>query len=86
MCLSVPAKLVSISSIENTQDSLHRTGKVSLGGILKEISLAYVPEAKIGDYVLVHVGFAISIVDEKEAQFVFDYLSSQGGPPWPSNM
>jgi hydrogenase expression/formation protein HypC len=70
MCLSVPAKLVSIFG----EEALTRMGKVSLGGVLKEISLAYVPEAKPGDYVLVHVGFAIAIVDEKEAQFVFEYL------------
>ena len=48
------------------------------GGILKTINLAYVPEAKVGDYVLVHVGFAISIVDEAEAQQVFEYLRADG--------
>ena len=51
-----------------------RIGKVDFGGILKEVSLAYVPEAKIGNYVVVHVGFAISIVDEDEANTVFEYL------------
>jgi len=51
-----------------------RTGKIDFGGILKEASLAYVPEAKVGDYVIVHVGFAISRVDEDEAQKVFEYL------------
>lgn len=70
MCLSVPAKLLSIEG----DDPLTRSGKVSFGGVQKEISLAYVPEARIGDYVLVHVGFAISIVEEEEARFVFDYL------------
>lgn len=55
-------------------DPLLRTGKVSFGGVLKEISLAYVPEAKVGDYVVVHVGFALSIVDEAEANQVFEYL------------
>ena len=64
-------KLVEIA---DAQDTLARVGKASLGGALKEISLAYVPEAKVGDYVLVHVGFAISIIDEQEARFVFDYL------------
>lgn len=96
MCLSVPARLVSISDGSPVESfgplgsslgsSLTRTGKVSLGGVLKEISLAYVPEAKVGDYVLVHVGFAISIVDEREAQFVFDYLKSgseEGTKEWP---
>lgn len=71
MCLSVPAQLVEIS---DSADALSRVGKASLGGVLKEISLAYVPEVKVGDYVLVHVGFAISVIDAQEAQFVFDYL------------
>ncbi len=51
-----------------------RTGKVDFGGILKDVNLAYVPEAKIGDYVIVHVGFALSRVDESEALQVFEYL------------
>ena len=51
-----------------------RSGRVNFGGIIKEVSLAYVPEAKVGDYVLVHVGFALSIVDEAEANQVFEYL------------
>lgn len=70
MCLAVPGKIESI--LEN--DPIIRTGKVNFGGIVKEVSLAYVPEAKIGDYVLVHAGFAISKVDEKEAEQVFEYL------------
>lgn len=70
MCLAIPGKITSI----NDQDSLLRTGKVSFGGVVKEINLAYVPEAKIGDYVLVHVGFAISVIDEEEAKRVFEYL------------
>lgn len=51
-----------------------RAGKVSFGGIVKEVNLAYVPEAVVGDYVVVHVGFAISKLDEQEAQQVFEYL------------
>lgn len=70
MCLAVPGKLISVDD----SPSLMRTGKVNFGGILKEASLAYVPEAKVGDYVLVHVGFALSIVDEEEATQVFEYL------------
>jgi len=70
MCLAVPGKLISVDD----SPSLLRTGKVNFGGILKEASLAYVPEAKVGDYVLVHVGFALSIVDEEEATQVFEYL------------
>jgi hydrogenase expression/formation protein HypC len=51
-----------------------RSGKVDFGGVLREVSLAYVPEVQIGDYVIVHVGFALSRVDEAEAQQVFEYL------------
>lgn len=74
MCLAVPGKIISI----NGQESLDRTGRVSFGGIVKEVSLAYVPEANIGDYVIVHVGFALSKVDEAEAARVFDYLEQMG--------
>lgn len=70
MCLAIPGKIESISGNE----PLLRSGKVNFGGILKEVSLAYVPEAQIGDFVIVHVGFAISRLDETEAQKVFDYL------------
>ena len=70
MCLAVPGKILSI---EGT-DPLLRSAKVDFGGIAKQINLAYVPEAKVGDYVLVHVGFAISTIDEDEARQVFDYL------------
>jgi hydrogenase expression/formation protein HypC len=70
MCLAVPGKIMSMDG-----DALAKTGRVSFGGVIKEVSLAYVPEAKIGDYVIVHVGFALSTVDEAEAQHVFDYLA-----------
>lgn len=87
MCLSVPGKLISIQDLdqcrEKSQDrqSLTRMGRVSFGGIFKEVSLAYVPEAREGDYVLVHVGFAISVIDEEEAKFVYDYLEQYEGTP-----
>lgn len=55
-------------------EPLARMGKVSFGGVIKEVSLAYVPEAAVGDYVIVHVGFAIGRLDEEEAQQVFEYL------------
>ncbi len=71
MCLAVPGKIISI---QESEDLIHRTGRVNFGGIVKEANLAYVPEAKVGDYVIVHVGFAISKVDEKEAEKVFEYL------------
>jgi hydrogenase expression/formation protein HypC len=80
MCLAVPGRLISIDESlqgegELPADALlHRTGKVSFGGIIKRVSLAYVPEAIIGDYVIVHVGFALSIVDPVEAQQTLEYL------------
>lgn len=75
MCLAVPGKIISITENE---DPIFRTGKVSFGGIVKEVNLAYVPEAQLGDYVIVHVGFAISKLDEAEAQRVFEYLKELG--------
>ena len=74
MCLAVPGKLLEISGT----DDLTRTGKVSFGGIVKEISLAFVPEAHVGDYLTVHVGVALSVVDEAEALQVFEYLRQLG--------
>ncbi len=70
MCLAIPGKIESISG----DDPMTRMGKVNFGGILKEACLAYVPEAVVGDYVIVHVGFALSRLDEEEAGKVFDYL------------
>ena len=70
MCLAVPGKIMSITG----DDELTRTGKVSFGGIIKEISLALVPEAVVGNYVLVHAGFAINTLDESEADRTFRYL------------
>ena len=70
MCLAVPGKLQSIAG----EEPLMRTGKVSFGGILKEVNLACVPEAKIGDYVIVHAGLAISVLDQEEAATTLEYL------------
>ena len=75
MCLAIPGKILSIT---NQLDETFRFGKVSFGGITKEVNLCMVPEAKIDDYVLVHVGVAISIVDEEEAHKVFRYLKEMG--------
>ena len=75
MCLAVPGKVVEIM---DAGDVAFRRAKVDFGGIRKEISLAYTPEAEIGKYVLVHVGFAISVIDEYEAQRVFEYLKQMG--------
>jgi len=69
MCLGVPAKLVEVFQ----RDGLPM-GKVELGGISKEICLAYTPEAQIGDYLLIHVGFAISRLEEDESQEIFSFL------------
>ena len=74
MCLGVPGKIVEIQ-----QDDLGlHMGRVSFAGITKEVCLAYTPEAEVGDYVVVHVGFAISKIDEEEAQKVFAYLEEMG--------
>lgn len=69
MCLAIPGKILKIDG-----DGFERNGKVNFGGILKDVNLAYVPEAIINDYVIVHVGFAISILNEEEANKVFEYL------------
>ena len=76
MCLAVPGKIESI--IEN--EAMTRKGRVNFGGIIKEVYLAYVPEAGIGDYVIVHVGFAISKINEQEAQRTLKYLEQLEEP------
>lgn len=73
MCLAIPGKIVSTAG-----DDIMRTARVDFGGVIKEINLAYAPEAKVGDYALVHVGFAISIIDEAEAMKVFEHLERIG--------
>ena len=73
MCLAVPGKILSITGADEL-----RSGRVSFGGIVKEVNLACVPEAKIGDYVVVHVGFALSVVDEAEAELTLSYLRQIG--------
>lgn len=70
MCLAIPGKILSIEG----DDPFMRMGKVSFGGVVKDVNLAYVPDAQVDNYVIVHVGFAISIVDEEEANRVFEYL------------
>ncbi len=84
MCLAIPGKIESITG----DDPITRMGRVNFGGVIKEASLAYVPEAQVGEYVIVHAGFALSKVDEEEAQKVFAYLKQmeeldelkEGGP------
>jgi hydrogenase expression/formation protein HypC len=75
MCLAIPGKVVSITE---QLDDQFRLAKVSFGGIVKEVNLCMVPEAKVSDYVLVHVGVAISVVDEKEAHETFEYIKKIG--------
>jgi hydrogenase expression/formation protein HypC len=70
MCLAVPGRILSLSG----DDPLTRLGRVDFGGLVKEINLAYVPEARVGDHVLVHVGFAITVIDESEAARIFEHL------------
>ncbi len=67
MCLALPGKVISIEHDE----SLSRMAKVDFGGVVKDISLDSVPEANMGDYVIVHAGFALNVLDEDEAQEVF---------------
>ncbi len=71
MCLSIPGKLIEITG---QLDETFRTGKVSFDGVIKEVSLTLVPEANVNDYVLVHVGAAISTIDEEEAKKTFELL------------
>ena len=73
MCLAIPGSILSVSG-----EGLERTARVSFGGIIKEVSLAYTPDATVGEYVIVHVGFAISTLDQAEADQVFEYLRQMG--------
>lgn len=75
MCLAIPGKVISII---DQPDQMFRYGKVAFGSIYKEVNLSMVPEVNIGDYVLVHVGVAISIVDEAQAKTTFEYLKQIG--------
>jgi hydrogenase expression/formation protein HypC len=75
MCLAIPGKIIAIT---DQLDETFRTAKVSFGGIMKSVNLCMVPEAQEGDYVLVHVGVAISKVDEEEAKLTFSYLQQMG--------
>lgn len=74
MCLAIPGKILSTETLDGNV----RMAKVSFGGIIKDVSLEMVPEAKLNDYVLVHVGVAISTVNEQEAHRVYQYLKEVG--------
>jgi len=70
MCLAVPGKILEVTG----DDPMLRTGRVSFGGIVRDVNLAFVPDAAVYDYVLVHAGVAIHIIDEREAERTFEYL------------
>jgi len=72
MCLGIPGKVLSV------RDGELRTGRVDFGGVVKDVCLAYVPEAQVGDYVIVHVGFAITRIDEAAAERSLEYLRHMG--------
>jgi hydrogenase expression/formation protein HypC len=74
MCLGVPGKILSLEP--NAIGMM--MGKVSFGGVAKEVCLAYVPEAQMGDYVIVHAGFALNTMNEEEANEVFELLRQMG--------
>lgn len=71
MCLAVPAELVEITD----QSELGRTGKARIGGVVREVNLTCVPEAHVGDYLLIHAGIAINVMADDEAEKVFEYLA-----------
>ena len=71
MCLGIPGKVT-----ETYREHEVLMGKVDFGGVSKRVCLEHVPESQIGDYVIVHVGFALSRIDEQEARRVFDFLAS----------
>lgn len=73
MCLGIPGKIIEIYETAGLQ-----MGKVDFGGAIREACLAYVPEAKIGDYTIVHVGFALNVIDEEEAKKTLDLLHEAG--------
>ncbi len=73
MCLAIPGKILSAENRNGI-----RTGRVQFGGITREVCLEFVPEAEVGDYVIVHVGFAISRVDPEEAERSYRLLESMG--------
>jgi hydrogenase expression/formation protein HypC len=74
MCLAMPGRVISIEC----EDALLRAGRVEFAGIVKQANLVYVPEARIGDYVLVHAGFGIAIIDEADALKTLAYLAGDG--------
>lgn len=75
MCLAIPGRILSISG----DDPLVRVGRIDFGGVVKEVNLVYTPEAQPGEYVLTHVGFAMAVIDEREARRMFETLCEIAG-------
>ena len=75
MCLGIPGEILSIVEVDES-----RTAKVRFGGATRDVNLDLVPDAQVGDYVIVHVGFALSKIDAEEAGNVFEMLRTLGGP------
>jgi len=73
MCLAIPGRVLSKQSIGGVD-----VGQVQFGGIVRQVALGFVPEVEVGDYVMVHVGFAISRVDEAEAKRTYELLEQLG--------
>ncbi len=87
MCLGIPGKIIEVYQTNGLP-----MGKIDFGGVIKEACLAYVPEAQVGEYTIVHVGFALNVIDEEEAHKTLDLLSEIGAldeelgpPPKPEN-
>ncbi len=74
MCLAVPGRIEEITN----DDPIMRSGRVNFGGVLRQVNLAYVPEAEVGDYVIVHVGVALQRLDEQEALELLETLRQMG--------
>lgn len=74
MCLAIPGRIETIEK----HSQFDRTAVVKFGDVARHVNVSFVPEANVGDYVLVHVGVAISTIDEAEAQVVFEYLNQIG--------
>ncbi len=79
MCLAIPGRIMSVSGNE----PIMRTGRVDFGGVVKEVNLAFVPEANIGDYVVVHVGYALAVIDPDEAHRTLALLAEIGAAAEP---
>ncbi len=73
MCLAIPGRVLEINEANGS-----RTGRVKFGGIVRQVHFSFVPEAQVGDFVMVHVGFAISVVDPDEAERTYRILESMG--------